>query len=138
MRKPKSVIMHCKKLSTSQISFYSVWIWTLSTPCFHRLIGEIVTHKDFPLKFSHKKVFLWQFYKIKRKFLSVDWLFIYQNKMILVHCTLNFWPSNPKEEINFTLPYKEICMDAVLDIFALTNNILCSNIVSSGIFILCR
>ena len=67
--------MHCEKLSTRQISFYSVRIWTLNTLCLHRLIGEIATRKDFPLKFFNKKAFLCQFHKLKRKFFFPHRLF---------------------------------------------------------------
>ena len=53
-RKLKSVIMHCEKFSTSKIVFCN----TNLNDCFHRLISEIAIHKDFPLKFLHKKAFL--------------------------------------------------------------------------------
>ena len=61
--------MHCEKLSTSQIVFYSKRIWLLNTLCFHRLIDEIAIRKEFPLEFFYKKPFLWQFDKIEIKFL---------------------------------------------------------------------
>ena len=60
--------MHCEKLSTSQIVFYSKRIWALNTLRFHRLINEIAIRKDFPLKSFYKKTFLWQFDKIEKKF----------------------------------------------------------------------
>ena len=96
--------MLCGKLSTTQISFYLIRIWTLNTLCFNRLIREIANHKDFPLKFFHKKAFLWQFDKIKKKFLFAHQLCFYKNKVILGHCALNFFPCNAKQEINLTLP----------------------------------
>ena len=82
-RKLKSLVMHCEKSSTSQIGFYLIRIWMLNTLCFHRLIGAIAIRKAFPLKFFHKKAFLWQFDKIKSKFLFTHRLFFYKNKMIL-------------------------------------------------------
>ena len=72
-RKIKSVIMHCENLSTSQIGFYSIRIWTLNTLFFHRLIGKITIRKDCQLKFCHEKAFLWQFNKIKKP-LFMHWL----------------------------------------------------------------
>ena len=92
--------MHCEKSSTSQIVFYSIQIWMLNTLCFHRIIGEIVIRKDFPLKLFHKKAFPWQFDKVKRKFLFANQLFVDENKIILAHCTLIFFPCNAEHEIN--------------------------------------
>ena len=93
--------MHCVKSSTSQICFYSILIWTINTQCSHRKIGEIAIRKDFSLKFFHKKVFPWQFNKIKRKFLFAHRL--YKNKIILAHRVLDFFSRNAKQEINLTL-----------------------------------
>ena len=67
--------MHCEKLSTSQIVFHSIRIWALNTLRFRGLISEIAIRKDFPLKFFHKKAFLWQFDKTQIKFLFVHRLF---------------------------------------------------------------
>ena len=72
MRNLKSVVMHCEKFSTNQIVFYSIRIRRLNTLCLHRLIGDIAIRKDFPIKFFHKKEFLWQFDKIKIKFLFLQ------------------------------------------------------------------
>ena len=82
-RKLKSLIVHCEKLSNSQIGFYTIRIWTLSTQCSHGEIGEIAIPKDFLLKLFHKKAFPWQFDKIKGKFLFAHRLFFYEYKMIL-------------------------------------------------------
>ena len=49
-RKLKSVVMHCEKLSISQIRM-------LSTLCFYGLIDKIGNRKDFPSKIFHKKSF---------------------------------------------------------------------------------
>ena len=65
--------MHWEKFSTNQIDFFfSMRIRRVNTLCFHRLIGEIAIRKDFPIKFFHKKAFLRQFDKIKRKFLFLQ------------------------------------------------------------------
>ena len=69
--------MHSEKSSTSHIGFYSMQIW----------------------------MFPWQFDKIKRKFLFAHQLNFYENKMILVHHTMNFFICNTKQEINLNLPY---------------------------------
>ena len=64
----KNVIVHCAKSSTSQIGFYAIRIRNAQD--FHRKIGEVAIHEDFPLKNSLiKKAFSRQFDKI-RKFLS--------------------------------------------------------------------
>ena len=103
-RKVKRVIVHYEKLYTSQIGFSSIRIWTLNTLSFHRLISEIAIRKDFQLKFFHKKAFLLKFDKIK-KILFVHRLFFNENKIILAHRTLNFFPCNGKQETSLILPY---------------------------------
>ena len=55
-RKLKGIIMLCEKSWTSQICFYSVWIWTLNTLCFHREIGEIAIVTIFHLNSFIKKL----------------------------------------------------------------------------------
>ena len=49
--------MHCEKMSTSQIGFYSTQIGMLNTQCSHCKISKIAIHKDFSPKFFHKKAF---------------------------------------------------------------------------------
>ena len=64
--------MHWEKLFTNQTAFYSIRIRRLNTLCFHCLIGEIAIRKNFTINFFHKKASLWQFDKIKRKFLFLQ------------------------------------------------------------------
>ena len=103
-RKLRSAILHCEKMLTSQIGFYSIQIWMLNTLCFHREISEITIVKIFHLSYFIKKLFPWQFDKIKRKFLFPHQLSFNKNKMILAHHALNHFPCNAKQEINLTLP----------------------------------
>ena len=81
-RKLNSLIVHCEKLPTSLIGFYSIRIWTLNKQCSHGEIGEIAIRKDFSLKFFHKKALPWQFSKIKRKFLFAHRLVFFFFKKI--------------------------------------------------------
>ena len=98
----KSVIMQCENWWTSQTGFYSIRISTLNTLSFHCKLGKIAIRKNFPLKFFHKRVFPWQYDNTKRKHALT---FFNENKMILAHCTLNFFSCNAKQEINLTLPH---------------------------------
>ena len=96
--------MHCEKLSTSQIVFFSNTNLNAKYTMFSSRNRRNCDCKDFPLKFFHKKAFPWQFDKIKRKFLFAHRLFFNENKMILAHRALNFFPCNAKQEVNLTLP----------------------------------
>ena len=90
--------MHCEKLSTSLIGFYSIRIRTLNSQ-----ISKIPNRKDLPLTLLYKKSFPWQFDKIKRKFIFAHQLLL-RKKIILGHRALNFFICNAKQEINLTLP----------------------------------
>ena len=59
--------------------------------------------KDFPLKFFDKKAFPGQFDKRKRKLVFAHRLFLNENKMILAHRALNFFPCNAKQEFDIAL-----------------------------------
>ena len=108
-RKLKSVIVHCEKLSTSQIGFYLIQIWTLNTQCFHSEISENAICKGFPLKFFHKKSISMTIWENKKKaFSGID--FFSKNKMILAHCAVDFFHATlNRKSIWYCLTWRIYC-----------------------------